>query len=144
MNFTLRHRVTEGVVAAAPVVAVLLAFSLLLTLLRQSRTQAVAPAGPAPLDLPALPAAVSAPPIALPAAPVAPVAPATAPAEGMPAVGTIPMPEVVPGPASCQCPTWRRPARIPSSPRRRVHLRGSARGRHRSSRHRCRRTPRPS
>jgi len=49
MDFTLRHRATEGVVAAAPVVAVLLAFSLLLTLLRQSRTQAAGPAGPAPL-----------------------------------------------------------------------------------------------
>ena len=40
MNYTLRHRPTEGIVAAAPVVAVLLAFSLLLTLLRQSRTHA--------------------------------------------------------------------------------------------------------
>ena len=69
MNYTLRHRPTEGIVAAAPVVAVLLAFSLLLTLLRQSRTHAAEPAGPAPLDVPALPAAVSAPPIALPAAP---------------------------------------------------------------------------
>ena len=39
-NYALRHRTTEGVVAAAPVVAVLLAFSLLLTLLRQSRPQA--------------------------------------------------------------------------------------------------------
>ena len=38
MNYTLRHRLTEGIVAAAPVAAVLLAFSLLLTLLRQSRT----------------------------------------------------------------------------------------------------------
>jgi hypothetical protein len=36
-NYALRHRLTEGVVAAAPVVAVLLAFSLLLTMLRQSR-----------------------------------------------------------------------------------------------------------
>ena len=40
MNYSLRHRPTEGIVAAAPVVAVLLAFSLLLTLLRQSRSQA--------------------------------------------------------------------------------------------------------
>jgi hypothetical protein len=69
MNYTLRHRPTEGIVAAAPVAAVLLAFSLLLTLLRQSRTHAQEPAGPAPIDLPALPAAVAAPPIALPAAP---------------------------------------------------------------------------
>jgi hypothetical protein len=69
MNYTLRHRVTEGVVAAAPVAAVLLAFSLLLTLLRQSRTHAQAPARPAPVDIPALPAAATAAPIALPAAP---------------------------------------------------------------------------
>ncbi|HEX4094060.1 MAG TPA: DUF2637 domain-containing protein [Trebonia sp.] len=37
MNYGLDHRPTEGVVAAAPVVAVLLAFSLFLTMLRQSR-----------------------------------------------------------------------------------------------------------
>ena len=43
MNYTLRHRPTEGVVAAAPVVAVLLAFSLLLTMLRQSRPRAPEP-----------------------------------------------------------------------------------------------------
>jgi hypothetical protein len=74
MNYTLRHRLTEGIVAAAPVAAVLLAFSLLLTLLRQSRTPA--PAAPAvPLDLPALPAAVSLAPIALPAAPTVSMAP---------------------------------------------------------------------
>jgi hypothetical protein len=74
MNYTLRHRPTEGVVAGAPVVAVLLAFSLLLTMLRQSRTREDAPqpaAVPAPLDVPALPAAVTvAAPIALPAGPV--------------------------------------------------------------------------
>jgi Protein of unknown function (DUF2637) len=79
MNYTLRHRPTEGIVAAAPVVAVLLAFSLLLTLLRQSRTQAPSAPAAASLDVPALPAAVSAPPIALPAAPAVPVA---APATG--------------------------------------------------------------
>ncbi len=70
-GYTLRHRPTEAVVAAAPVVAVLLAFSLLLTVLRQSRTrEAGQPPAPAtvPLDLPALPAAVTMPaPIALPA-----------------------------------------------------------------------------
>jgi Protein of unknown function (DUF2637) len=70
-GYTLRHRPTEAVVAAAPVVAVLLAFSLLLTVLRQSRTrEASQPPAPAtvPLDLPALPAAVTMPaPIALPA-----------------------------------------------------------------------------
>jgi Protein of unknown function (DUF2637) len=70
MSYTLRQRTTEGVVAAAPAVAVLLAFSLLLTLLRQSRSQgagvaaadepgewAARPAVPVPLGLPALPAA---------------------------------------------------------------------------------------
>ena len=71
MNYTLRQRTTEGIVAAAPVVAVLLAFSLLLTLLRQSRSQGAGaaagdgpadwaarrPTVPVPLDLPALPAA---------------------------------------------------------------------------------------
>jgi hypothetical protein len=70
MNYTLRHRPTEGIVAAAPIVAVLLAFSLLLTLLRQSRAHA--PIGPAPLDVPALPASGAVPPMALPAAPAAP------------------------------------------------------------------------
>jgi hypothetical protein len=40
MNYALRHRPTEGVVAAAPVVAVLLAFSLLLTMLRRTRSRA--------------------------------------------------------------------------------------------------------
>jgi Protein of unknown function (DUF2637) len=70
MNYTLRHRPTEGIVAAAPVVAVLLAFSLLLTMLRQSKAHAAQPAGPAPLDVPALPAAL--PVIALPAAPESP------------------------------------------------------------------------
>lgn len=69
MNYTLRHRLTEGLVAAAPVVAVLLAFSLLLTLLRQSRTHAEEPT--APSEIPALPAAISGPPMALPAAPAA-------------------------------------------------------------------------
>jgi len=74
MNYTLRHRVTEGIVAAAPVVAVLLAFSLLLTLLRQSKTPAAVATPTVPLDLPALPAAATAP-IALPAAPTVSMAP---------------------------------------------------------------------
>lgn len=76
-GYTLRQRPAEGVVAAAPVVAVLLAFSLLVTILRQSRNAgSAAPqlsglAGAHGLpDGPALPAAVTAPVpvIALPAA----------------------------------------------------------------------------
>jgi Protein of unknown function (DUF2637) len=79
-GYTLRHRPTEGVVAGAPVVAVLLAVSLLVTLLRQPRTRpAVAAAASqrpeparatvaAPPEVHALPAAVT---IALPAAPAA-------------------------------------------------------------------------
>jgi hypothetical protein len=90
MNYTLRHRVTEGVVAAAPVAAVLLAFSLLLTLLRQSRTHAP---GPVTLEVPALPAAVSAPPIALPAAPVVTD---TAPTEEVPALADSLVPGLAP------------------------------------------------
>jgi hypothetical protein len=43
MNYGLRQRPTEGVIAAAPVAAVLLAFSLFLTMLRQSRTQSEVP-----------------------------------------------------------------------------------------------------
>ena len=86
MNYTLRHRATEGIVAAAPVVAVLLAFSLLLTLLRQSRTHAHGLTGPAPHDVPALTAAIAVPPIALPAAPAtaSPSASASAPTESFP------------------------------------------------------------
>ena len=62
MDYALRHRLTEGVVAAAPVVAVLLAFSLLLTVLRQSRPKAsdaaLSPRGQA--ALPPAPAAEAA------------------------------------------------------------------------------------
>ena len=102
-NYTLRHRTTESIVAAAPVVAVLLAFSLLLTLLRKSRSQApAAPAAAAP-DVPALPAAVPTVPIALPAAPAVPVAEP----EDLPAPPTVPVtvtatrvPPPVPGPAA--------------------------------------------
>jgi hypothetical protein len=96
-DYTLRHRTTEGIVAAAPVVAVLLAFSLLLTMLRQSRAQApVAPAAPvaSAADVPALPAAVAAAPIALPAAPVAtaesPTVAAEPPTVAAPAVPAAP------------------------------------------------------
>jgi len=50
MSYGLRQRPTEGVVAAAPVAAVLLAFSLFLTMLRQSRPR---PANAAPGRVPA-------------------------------------------------------------------------------------------
>jgi hypothetical protein len=109
MSYGLRQRPTEGVVAAAPVAAVLLAFSLFLTMLRQSRPQppAQSPAGDlasggtgAPMMyssvevVPGLAAGAGtrppAPPIALPAAaaeaPDAPDAPApdTQPLETVP------------------------------------------------------------
>jgi hypothetical protein len=96
MNYALQHRQTEGVVAAAPVVAVLLAFSLLLTLLRQSRTQAPPAPVAALVDIPALPAAVSVSPIALPAAPAVPV---TSPAFDSPAADAAPPTVPVPVPA---------------------------------------------
>ena len=97
MNYTLRHRPTECIVAAAPVVAVLLAFSLLLTLLRQSRTQAPEPTGPGPLGVPALPASVTVP-IALPAAPVtaSPSASASARTEALPVLREDSLPGDVP------------------------------------------------
>jgi Protein of unknown function (DUF2637) len=97
MNYTLRHRPTEGIVAAAPVVAVLLAFSLLLTLLRQSRTQAQEQTGPGPLGVPALPASVTVP-IALPAAPVtaSPSASASARTEALPVLREDTLPGDVP------------------------------------------------
>jgi hypothetical protein len=96
MSYGLQRRPTEGVVAAAPVVAVLLAFSLFLTLLRQSRPQvpeaggsqprAQAASDGYPAEAPTAPMMISAadtvpvfaagavprppaPPIALPAAP---------------------------------------------------------------------------
>src|SRR5580693_6557295 len=48
INATLRHRTIEGVVAAAPWVLLLLAFTLMLTMLRQARATALAePAEPA-------------------------------------------------------------------------------------------------
>jgi len=50
MSYGLRQRPTEGVVAAAPVAAVLLAFSLFLTMLRQSRPRS---ADAAPGQVPA-------------------------------------------------------------------------------------------
>ena len=110
MNYTLRHRPTEGIVAAAPVAAVLLAFSLLLTLLRQSRTPAEAP--PAAGEVPALPAAISGPPIALPAG----QSPGD---EAMPGYSGDPLGEAIPGepPTADQSapPTVLIPA-LPSAP----------------------------
>jgi hypothetical protein len=100
MGYTLRHRPTEGIVAAAPVAAVLLAFSLLLTLLRQSRTAVGATAGRRaakrePEALPAIAAGASprlpAPPIALPAASDAP-RPEVAATREEPALETAPQP----------------------------------------------------
>lgn len=82
MNYTLRHRPTEGIVAAAPAVAVLLAFSLLLTLLRQSRTRA--PSASAAADIttePTAPVPVSVPTAAVPVAP--PAGPVPYPADGL-------------------------------------------------------------
>jgi uncharacterized protein DUF2637 len=125
MNYTLRHRATEGIVAAAPVVAVLLAFSLLLTLLRQSRTHAHEPAGPAPHDVPALTAAIAVPPIALPAVPAttSPSASAKAPTESFPVLeetlpGDVPPTRADPvvaqaaeEPAAWEVPAWEAPTR---------------------------------
>ena len=125
MNYTLRHRPTEGIVAAAPVVAVLLAFSLLLTLLRQSRTQAQEPAGPGPVGVPALPASVTVP-IALPAAPVtaSPSATASARTEALPVLredtlpGDVPplraepvLPRATEEPNAWEAPAWEAPTR---------------------------------
>jgi len=75
INYTLRQRTTEGIVAAAPVVAVLLAFSLLLTLLRQSRSRA---ADDKPGDLAAGQPATMPVPLGLPALPALPAAPSAA------------------------------------------------------------------
>jgi Protein of unknown function (DUF2637) len=52
MNVTLPHRETEGAVAAAPWALVLLGFSLMLTMLRQSLAQHVATKAPAPAATP--------------------------------------------------------------------------------------------
>jgi Protein of unknown function (DUF2637) len=120
MNYTLRHRPTEGIVAAAPVAAVLLAFSLLLTLLRRSRTQAPQPTGPAPLDIPALPAAISVPPMALPAAAATPVAPAVAPTElqapfaDLAAIAPMPAAATVAAPAT-ETESWPQDAPAPDA-----------------------------
>ncbi|HVT67240.1 MAG TPA: DUF2637 domain-containing protein [Trebonia sp.] len=91
MNYTLRHRPTEGIVAAAPVAAVLLAFSLLLTLLRTARTRPAPQVVTEPVA--ALPAAV--PSVALPPVPAEPAEPAV-PAEPAAEAGAVmPPPAVV-------------------------------------------------
>jgi len=104
MGYTLRHRPTEGIVAAAPVAAVLLAFSLLLTVLRQSRTGAGPTAGRRaakrePEALPAIAAGASprlpAPPMALPAASDA-VRSEVAATREEPALETVPEPTLEP------------------------------------------------
>jgi uncharacterized protein DUF2637 len=65
MNVALPHRQTEGVVAAAPWVLVLLGFSLMLTMLRQSRGQhATATAVEPPAGLAGRPAVPALPPAA--------------------------------------------------------------------------------
>jgi len=93
MNYTLQHRPTEGVVAAAPVAAVLLAFSLLLALLRQSKTPAQAAHPTLPLDRPALPPA-PAPTVPVPVSAVgSPAGSQDAPDE--PAPPTVEVPAVV-------------------------------------------------
>lgn len=61
MNDSLPHRTTDGIVAAAPWVLLLLAFSLMLTMLRQSRVQHAAPQAPATGSALALPASGDAP-----------------------------------------------------------------------------------
>jgi len=107
MGYTLRHRPTEGLVAAAPVAAVLLAFSLLLTLLRQSRTagDATAARRAAKRQTGALPAIAAgtaprlpAPPIALPAAASDPSRPEVAATREEPAVDSAPEREPEPEP----------------------------------------------
>jgi hypothetical protein len=90
VNYALPHRGTEAAVAAAPIVAVLLAFTLLLTMLRHSRTQAAShpPTQPVPALLPA-PADSTAPPL-----------PQFTPAGPMPAASPDPAPtrtDLVPG-----------------------------------------------
>jgi hypothetical protein len=120
-GITLRHRPTEGVVAGAPVVAVLLAFSLLLTVLRQSRGQAatadvsdyepVRTAVPAGFEVAALPPAEQAT-VALPAAPTAPSPAVTAPP--VPAAALPEPPE--PGTARPAAVPALSRARLPESP----------------------------
>lgn len=99
MSYTLRHRPTEGVVAAAPVVAVLLAFSLLLTLITRRQSKAWAASAPVGAP-PTVPVPVTTPPgpvpgPAVPAAIAPPTVPVPVPTEPVPA----PAPFRVRGPA---------------------------------------------
>lgn len=89
MNVTLPHRKTEGVVAAVPWVLVLLGFSLMLTMLRQSYAQHAAAKAPAAVPAPTAPVAPELPWAQEPAptrgAPARPqTAPAPEPAERLP------------------------------------------------------------
>jgi len=102
MNVTLPHRETEGVVAAAPWVLVLLGFTLMLTMLRQSRAQhaVTAPAaGPAPRarELPPAPSAAPAPEAAaVPGGALTPEAEVLPEAEALPQAEAVPVAEAVP------------------------------------------------
>lgn len=80
MNVTLPHRQTEGVVAAAPWVLVLLGFSLMLTMLRQPRGQHAAetPVEP-PAGLAVRPVVPALPPAGMPGGREAPAASEQAP-----------------------------------------------------------------
>jgi Protein of unknown function (DUF2637) len=99
MSYTLRQRTTEGIVAAAPVVAVLLAFSLLLTLLRQSRSQgAGAAAGDEPGEWPTGPEMTLVPPD-LPALEAAPPAATAATGDNMADAPTVETQALTAGPA---------------------------------------------
>jgi Protein of unknown function (DUF2637) len=130
VHYTLPYRRTEGIVAAAPVAAVLLAFSLLLTMLRQTRarpgtvapavTEAVPalPAPPLPIALPAAPAAepdpdpaVTTAPAVLPAPPAAaqrspypPTEPTAVIAAAAPSTAEAPAPAPAPAPATVPVP----------------------------------------
>lgn len=80
MNVALPHRQTEGIVAAAPWVLVLLGFSLMLTMLRQPRgQQATATPGEPPDGLTGRPVVPALPPAAMPGEREEPAAPEQAP-----------------------------------------------------------------
>ena len=109
-GITLRHRPTEGVVAGAPVVAVLLAFSLLLAVLRQSRRQAADVAGDEPARA-AVPAGHEV--AALPAAGPATVALPAAATVTSPALPALPVPGAAP---ATPLPEDATPGALPAAP----------------------------